>query len=83
MYLKKPRGVAAGSGSHSYKVNQRVGSTPPRPIMNCTCGSGKDSVLLYDSRGVPLVRICLECRDEQLSLYQEEVLSNPDIENDE
>lgn len=51
--------------------------------MKCPCGSEKDSVLLYDARGIPLVRICLDCRDEKLSTYREEVLSNPDYYADE
>ena len=29
--------------------------------MNCSCGSGRDSWLEYDTLGIPLCRVCDEC----------------------
>lgn len=31
----------------------------------------------HDARGIPLTRVCDTCRDEKLSRYRPEVLTNP------
>lgn len=49
----------------------------------CPCGSGKTSWWENDARGIPLARVCPECRDKQLSKYRPEVLTNPQYETDE
>ena len=51
--------------------------------MTCTCGSGKESVWIYDARHIPLARVCQDRRDEKLSRFRPEVLSNPNYEADE
>lgn len=37
----------------------------------------------YDARGIPLCRVCDECKDEKLAQYRREVLVNPNYEADE
>lgn len=49
----------------------------------CTCGSGKDSWWENDARGIPLARVCIECKREKLSKYRPEVLTNSQYETDE
>lgn len=49
----------------------------------CTCGSGKDSWWENDARGIPLARVCIECKREKLSKYRPEVLTNSQYEADE
>jgi hypothetical protein len=49
----------------------------------CLCGSGHFSWWEKDARGIPLARVCNECRVEQLSQYRPEVLKSPQYETDE
>jgi len=49
----------------------------------CDCGSGKVSEWQYDARGIELCRACEDCKDEKLSHYRKEVLTNPNYECDE
>jgi len=49
-------------------------------IRPCPCGSGKDSHWESDARGIPLCRVCEDCREEKLSHYRKEVLTNPNYE---
>lgn len=42
----------------------------------CNCGSGKGSYWEYDAMGIPLTRVCPNCKAEKLSKYRPEVLSN-------
>lgn len=49
----------------------------------CPCGSGKNSWWESDARGIPLARVCVECRDAKLSKYRPEVLINSNYECDE
>lgn len=36
-----------------------------------------------DARGIPLARVCAECREEKLAQFRPEVLSNPNYEANE
>lgn len=36
-----------------------------------------------DARGIPLARVCAECREEKLAQFRPEVLSNPNYETNE
>lgn len=36
-----------------------------------------------DARGIPLTRVCHTCKDEKLSRYRPEVLTNPNYEANE
>lgn len=49
----------------------------------CSCGSGLTSWWMYDARGIPLARVCLECKYEKLSRYRPEVLTNSNYYADE
>lgn len=49
----------------------------------CPCGSGKPSYWKNDARGIPLARVCRDCRSERLSKYRREVLINPSYSADE
>lgn len=51
--------------------------------MTCTCGSGKESIWIYDARNIPLARVCHDCKEEKLSRFRPEVLNNPNYEADE
>jgi hypothetical protein len=37
----------------------------------------------HDARGIPLTRVCGECRHEKLSGFRSDVLSNPNYHSDE
>lgn len=41
----------------------------------CPCGSGKNSWWENDARGIPLARVCSECKNKKLSKYRPEVLT--------
>lgn len=49
----------------------------------CPCGSGKNSWWENDARGIPLARVCVECKQEKLKKYRPEVLTNSQYEADE
>src|SRR5215467_7414449 len=55
----------------------------PEPIRTCSCGSGEVAFWVSDARGIPLVKVCHECRDEKLSHYRPDVLSDPSYPTDE
>jgi hypothetical protein len=42
----------------------------------CPCNSGKLSWWEHDARGIPLCRVCEDCREKKLSRYRPEVLTN-------
>lgn len=42
----------------------------------CPCGSGLASRWANDARNIPLARVCPKCRDERLSSYRPEVLTD-------
>jgi len=37
----------------------------------------------YDARGIPLARVCDDCREEKLKKYRPEVLNDSNYEADE
>ena len=43
----------------------------------------ENSWWVYDARGIPLVRVCASCKDEQLKRYRPEVLTDGNYEADE
>lgn len=49
----------------------------------CSCGSGKNSWWENDARGIPLTRVCEDCKKEKLVKFKPEVLINPHYEADE
>jgi hypothetical protein len=49
----------------------------------CNCGSGLDSWWEHDARGIPLNRVCEECREEKLKKYRPDVLTDPYYWTDE
>jgi len=55
----------------------------PEPVRTCLCGSGEIAYWVHDARNIPLVKVCDQCRDEKLSHYRPEVLSDPNYECDE
>lgn len=54
-------------------------TTTPSEIINrpCTCGSNKESWWEYDARGIPLARVCEDCKTQRLSKFRPDVLTNP------
>jgi hypothetical protein len=44
----------------------------------CLCGSGKPSWWEVDARGIPLCRVCPDCRDKKLSKYRPCILTGYD-----
>ena len=49
----------------------------------CPCGSEKNSWWESDARGIPLARVCVECKEKKLSKYKPSVLTNPNYHADE
>lgn len=43
--------------------------------MTCSCGSGKQSRWAYDAKGIPLCRVCPDCREEKLAKYRPKILT--------
>lgn len=43
--------------------------------MTCSCGSAKDSWWEYDAQGIPLCRVCEDCREKKLLRYRPEILT--------
>lgn len=52
-------------------------------IKYCPCGSGKNSWWESDARGIPLARVCVNCKNKQLSKFRPEVLTNSQYKTDE
>ena len=52
-------------------------------IKYCPCGSDKNSWWESDARGIPLARVCVECKDKKLSKFRPEVLTNSQYRHDE
>lgn len=49
----------------------------------CPCGSQKNSWWESDARGIPLARICEDCKEERLSKFRKEVLTNSNYQTTE
>ena len=49
----------------------------------CPCGSTKNSWWESDARGIPLARVCVECKEKKLSKFRPEVLTNSNYYADE
>ena len=49
----------------------------------CPCGSGKNSWWENDARGIPLARVCVECKTDRLKKYKPNVLTNSNYHADE
>jgi hypothetical protein len=49
----------------------------------CPCGSGLSSRWANDARGIPLARVCPKCREQKLSGYRPEVLTDGNYSADE
>ena len=53
------------------------------PGFPCNCGSGLESYILYDARGIPCGHVCDDCEEEKASKFRPEVMSDPDYYADE
>lgn len=42
---------------------------------NCGCGSGKDSWWECDAQGIPLCRVCEDCKARRLAQFRPEILT--------
>jgi hypothetical protein len=42
----------------------------------CPCGSERNSWWETDARGIPLARVCVECKEKKLNKFRPEVLTN-------
>ena len=54
-----------------------------REPKQCSCGSGEIQEAEYDARGIFLTYACDKCRNERLSRFRPEVLTDPNYECDE
>jgi len=52
-------------------------------IRPCTCGSQKESWWEYDARGIPLARVCDDCKQTKLKKYRPDVLIDSNYWADE
>jgi hypothetical protein len=52
-------------------------------IRPCPCGSGLDSDWVKDARGIPLARVCEQCRRKALARYRPDVLTDSNYWADE
>ena len=43
----------------------------------CSCGSGKFAIAIFDARRIFLCYACEDCEEEKLSHYRPEVLTDP------
>lgn len=55
----------------------------PQMLGSCACGSGERSWWEVDARGIPLARVCNQCRASRLAKYRPEVLTDSNYEHDE
>lgn len=51
--------------------------------MKCACGSQKDSWWQNDARGIPLCRVCPDCKKDKLAKYRTDVLTDSNYWADE
>jgi hypothetical protein len=49
----------------------------------CPCNSGKPSWWENDARGIPLARVCEDCREAKLAKYRPDVLTDSNYWADE
>ena len=49
----------------------------------CPCGSEKNSWWESDARGIPLARVCIDCKADRLKKYKPSVLYNSNYHADE
>jgi len=52
-------------------------------IKYCPCGSGKNSWWESDARGIPLARVCVDCKSEKLSKFKKSVLTDSNYKTEE
>ena len=52
-------------------------------LAKCPCGSGKEASAEFDARGIFLTYACPDCREEKLSKYRPDVLTDPNYWADE
>lgn len=52
-------------------------------MKKCSCGSGNNAVWIYDARGIPLAKVCGDCKQTKLSKFRPEILVDPSYETDE
>jgi hypothetical protein len=52
-------------------------------IKYCSCGSGKNSWWESDARGIPLARVCADCKKTKLSKFKPSVLTDSQYYTDE
>jgi len=55
----------------------------PSLYKECTCGSGLHTFAEHDARGIFLCYTCDKCREEKLSRYRPEVLTDSNYYADE
>ncbi len=67
--VKNDHPFDAGRNNVMKAVN--IAETNGRP---CSCGSGLSSYWQNDGRGIPLCRVCPECKTEKLKKYRPEIL---------
>ncbi len=46
-------------------------------------GTKRQTWIEYDARGIPLGRVCAECKDAHLKKYRPDVLTDPNYWSDE
>lgn len=49
----------------------------------CSCGSGEFPEAVYDARNIFVAYVCDKCREKRLSVYREDIFTDPDYWTDE
>lgn len=49
----------------------------------CSCGSGLESIQMFDARGIFVAYVCSRCITKVKCKYRPEIFSNPNYEADE
>jgi len=52
-------------------------------MKKCNCGSDLLSIWVYDAKGIPLAKVCKDCKQTKLGKFRPEVLDDPNYETDE
>ena len=49
----------------------------------CHCGSGERDRVIYDARGIPVGKACVQCEDKLRAKYKPEIFRDSQYECDE